>query len=215
MKMVKIGNIYNKLTVLSQSGVDHKQYKLWLCQCECGNKKIVRSIRLTQNITKSCGCIRKIGILKSRFRHKSKKINKIKTTKQIIRTIWCAMKARCYNKNNENYKNYGGRGISICERWLLFDNFYIDMHDLYKSGLSIERINNDGNYIKSNCKWIPTNEQSKNSRQVRKFTISGVTQNIHDWAKEFGMNRATLQYRLNKKKMSIEDALGMLNYCRS
>lgn len=108
---------------------------------------------------------------------------------------WVGMFDRCYNKKNHAYKNYGGRGISVCRRWHKFINFYADMGDR-PPGASIERIDNDGNYNPSNCKWATRAEQRRNSRQNVLIRFGGITMCMADWAKESGISRAVLHARI-------------------
>jgi hypothetical protein len=119
------------------------------------------------------------------------------------------MKDRCYNKNNKYYKDYGGRGIKVCDRWLDkergFENFLEDM-GVRPIGKSINKINNNGNYEPNNCNWATRKEQSNNTRQNRVFSYNGVTQTIAQWARHLGVPHNTLSYRLDN--WSIERALG-------
>lgn len=122
--------------------------------------------------------------------------------------IWCGMKSRCYNKNDSHYYRWGGRGIIICSAWLLdFSNF---RDWAYKNGyaenLTIDRINNNGNYEPSNCRWITSAEQNNNQRTNRMITYKGKTQNMKQWSKELNINYGTLKSRLDDSHWSVEKA---------
>lgn len=112
------------------------------------------------------------------------------------RASWLAMKYRCTSPKYINWKDYGGRGITFCERWKSFDNFMADM-GARPAGFSLERVNCDGNYEPSNCKWIPRENQPKNRRTNRTITYNGKTQCICEWAREIGINHFTLQARFS------------------
>lgn len=139
--------VFGKLTVLEY---DKKSVK-WLCQCSCGKKKLIKSWHLRKAGVRSCGCI------------SGKLISKAKTTHGMRRTrfycIWSGMIYRC-----KYDKNYSGRGIKVCKRWEKFSNFYDDMFSTYKQDLSIDRIDNDGNYEPSNCRWADALTQAGNKR---------------------------------------------------
>lgn len=124
---------------------------------------------------------------------------------------WNGMKRRCLNKNDKAYARYGGRGIKISDEWMLFENFYRDMNPTFKEGLSLERIDNNGDYCKENCKWIPLSEQGKNKRNVEKYTLEGKTLTISEWSKLKGIGRYTLYARIKVYKMDIEKALSKPN----
>ena len=145
-----IGKKFSKLTVIDKS---KKKYH-WICECECGNIKD-KQYKLTSFRTKSCGCLRKGNIKHSYSLSPTYK-------------SWQSMKTRCLNSNNDNWKYYGGRGITICERWLeSFENFLADMGERPKD-TTLDRINSEGNYEPSNCKWSTIKEQINN----RKYTVS-------------------------------------------
>jgi len=127
---------------------------------------------------------------------------------------WQDMKKRCTNKNCKSYKNYGGRGIKVCKRWLKFDNFIIDMYDDFRHHLikygpkntTIERVDNNSDYKPSNCKWATKKEQVNNNRYNRVFTINGLKLNVAQWASRFGLKYQLVLDRLNLG-WSIEKAL--------
>jgi len=160
--MSKLKNITGlksgRLTVISQTEKRIRGGVVWLCKCECGKDVYVPSYHLTAELTKSCGCITK-ELLKS---------GSIRRTHGMRRHplywIWTSMKSRCLNKNNPKYSIYGGRGIKICPRWLKFEGFNEDMNEGYKKGLSIDRINTNGDYKKKNCRWATQKEQQNNRR---------------------------------------------------
>lgn len=122
--------------------------------------------------------------------------------------IWCGMKNRCYNKKDAHYPRWGGRGIIVCSEWLLaFDNFQKwAMHNGYADDLSIDRIDNDGNYCPDNCRWIPMSEQNNNQRSNRLITYKGQTMNLKKWSDKLGINYGTLLSRLDESKWSVEKA---------
>ena len=150
----------------------------------------------------------KNGLTKIKDKNNGKFIKKhgMKNTK--IYRIWCSMKERCNNKNNKSYKNYGGRGIKVCDEWLEnFISFYNwAIKNGYKEGLTIDRINNNGIYEPSNCRWITRKEQNRNYRKNHLLTYKGETLCLADMADKYGINRGTLLYRLKKGK-TIEEAL--------
>jgi len=150
--------VFNKLTVLEEDtvrGGNGRDVK-WICKCECGNIVSIVGTRMKNNITKSCGCL-----LTSR-----------KRSKHPLYSVHAGMKRRCISKKETSYPNYGGRGITVCDRWLeSFENFYEDMKDGYKEGLQLDRIDNDGNYEPSNCRWV-THSQNQMNKRVRKGVSS-------------------------------------------
>jgi len=113
---------------------------------------------------------------------------------------------RCTNQNNKDYKNYGGRGIKVCERWLKFENFLKDI-GIPKNGMTLERINNDGNYELNNCKWATRVEQARNTRHNRLICYNGRIQCLSAWAEEYNISPKILWLRLSKLNWSIEKSL--------
>jgi len=109
--------------------------------------------------------------------------------------VWSSMKARCLNPKVKQYADYGARGVTVCERWLVFDNFLADM-GLPPHGMTLERVDNDQGYSPSNCIWASRSAQSKNTRNARLLTVDGETLNLTDWAERFGIKPATVWNRL-------------------
>jgi len=121
---------------------------------------------------------------------------------------WKSMKARCYNKNYDHYKDYGGRGIIVCDRWLRsFENFISDMGEKPTSQHSVDRIDNNGNYEPVNCRWATRKEQARNKRSTIKITHNGAIKTISELATEHGLKYETLRWRIMDKKWELERAL--------
>jgi len=152
---------FGKLVVIKRVGTNKQKSSLWECRCDCEKIVTVSSGHLRFGDTKSCGCHRRA--IATKHGHNTDLNGKSSTY-----SSWDAMIQRCTNKNHASYRNYGGRGITICERWLNFKNFLADMGEK-PEGLTIERIDNNKNYEPSNCKWILKTEQSFN-RRVNKLS---------------------------------------------
>lgn len=186
------GQKFGKLTVIKKIGTDKRYNTLWLCKCECGNDKIVARDKLVVGHTKSCGCARKEHAIKLN------KIHGLSNTK--IGYTWRGMKSRCYNPKNENYKNYGERGIKICDEWLNdFMNFYNwALNNGYKEDLSIDRIDPNANYEPSNCRWITLKEQARNTRRNHMITYNNETHCLAEWAEILSIDYNKLKYQMYK-----------------
>ena len=191
------GKKYNMLTVIEKIDNNPKGVIMWKCLCDCGNETIVRGGNLKSGMVKSCGCLR----------HKSKTVTHGKSKTKLYH-IWNGMKNRCYNKNSKSYKNYGGRGISICSDWLSFESFSKWANENgYSDGLTIERIDNDGNYCPDNCTWITKGEQAQNRRMCRKITYNGKTQTLMQWCHELNVDYSLVHNRINKLNWDFEKAI--------
>lgn len=159
----------------------------WVCACDCGNLTIAITSNLTRGHTQSCGCMKKERAGRAQLKHGR--------SKTPIYGVWCNMRTRCENKNNARYADYGARGTKVCERWLVFDNFYADMGDA-PEGMTLDRKDNDGDYSPENCRWATPQEQNSNTRKNTFLTFAGKTQTVSAWAHEKGMRQSRLWLRL-------------------
>lgn len=178
---------------------------LWKCRCECGNEKITQDNLLITGKVTSCGCGKPERMIKMHTKHGGAK----RKNEERLYSIWRSMKRRCANKND---MNYGGRGISVCDEWQdyqtfkewAYNNGYDDKAD--KGQCTIDRINNDGNYEPSNCRWITRKEQNNNMTSNVRLTHNRVTHNLTEWSKITGISYPTLQGRV-RRGWKTEDIL--------
>ena len=155
------GHKINRLTVLKRVENDINNNTRWLCRCDCGNEVIVIGDNLRRGTTKSCGCYNRETLSKARYKHgHSDPSNKTYNS-------WRAMIQRCDNPKNNRFFAYGGRGIRVCQEWYKFENFLADMGER-PNGKSIDRIDVDLDYCKSNCKWSTPKEQANNRRNSKR-----------------------------------------------
>jgi hypothetical protein len=150
-----VGKRFGRWTVLGEHP-ERRRGRHWLCRCDCGTERTVRENNLRYGSSKSCGCC----VARERNTRHGQSYSR-------VYSIWIALRQRCSNPESTNYANYGGRGITVCERWLAFENFYADMGDP-PPGLSIDRIDNDGNYEPGNCQWATASEQLRNRRPSKR-----------------------------------------------
>lgn len=190
------GKKFHRLTVLGFAG---KRY--WYCQCDCGNITRVAGYYLKDGQSKSCGCY-------SKERRKVVPLTHGKTKTKTYRS-WYHIKTRCYNQKCPSYKHYGGRGITMCERWRnSFENFLADMGEPPTKNHSIDRIDVNGNYEPSNCRWATSVEQNNNRRNNKHFTYKGKTQTYAEWCREVGITPQRLNELIHKQGKSVREALG-------
>ena len=207
-----VGDKYGRLEVLKF--VYSKNYRnYWLCKCDCGNEKIVSGHNLRCGVTKSCGCLqqeqRKINGKKvANYTREIKHTTTHGQSKTRLYNIWAGMKARCYNPNDINYKDYGARGIKICEEWFNSFSVFRDwaIANGYADNLTIDRIDVNGNYCPENCRWATLKEQAKNKRTTRLITYDNKTMCVNEWEKFLNFPIHLIAKRL-KRGWSIEEAL--------
>lgn len=193
MMIDRAGQRFGRLTVIEEAGRDKHRNVIWKCRCDCGNESYVTTADLKK--TKSCGCWNIDAIIQRNTRHGASKRGSI--TK--LYKVWAAVKQRCTNPKNKAYKNYGGRGIKLCDEWLEYEPFEEwAFENGYAEGLQLDRIDNNGSYSPDNCRFVSTLENSHNKRNNVWITIDGKTALAVDWAKEVGVDVEVIRKRLRK-----------------
>jgi hypothetical protein len=213
---IKQGQRFGRLTVIREVephvNPKGKKIRMVLCKCDCGNEKTLQLSKLSGGITTSCGCLRleKVGSLNKRYEKiTGKKLpNGFSFTKSRIYKIWANMLHRCINPNE---KNYYGNGISVCEEWRSdFFNFYFwAIENGYTDKLTIDRIDSNGNYEPSNCRWATYKQQNNNNCMNRSITYNGETHTIGEWGDITGIGRDLLYQRIIFGHWDIEKAFTM------
>lgn len=187
-----VGKKFGRLTVQERYINDNKGCARWCCSCDCGNFTIVRTYHLTSGRIRSCGCIKK-EMLSRREKTHGKSNTK-------LFYLWAGIKQRCFNSNHKNYSRYKGRGITMCDEWkndfMEFYNWAIKSG--YKENLTIERINNDGNYEPSNCRWATRKEQANNTSRNHFINFNGETHTMAEWSKILGITSSAFYSRVRK-----------------
>ena len=197
------GMRFGRLLILGISDevyIDNRGHnnKKWLCMCDCGNIISLRACCFNSGKVKSCGCLKRELDMKRNFAEKhgdARKDNRARLYK-----IWCNIKTRCYNKNYHRYADYGGRGIIMCDEWR--DDYYTfktwAINNGYNDCLSIDRIDNNGNYCPDNCRWSNNIEQANKKRNSRNITIGDITHTMAEWARQYD-----IPYRIVQKRIDI------------
>lgn len=199
------GRCFGKLTVLSlapKSPAQTYYAKKWICRCACGKETVVFGQALKSGATTSCSCVRR-----ARAKENIKKAQSSGPTYGNLKhglcktseyRIWYDMRRRCSHKMRSAYKDYGGRGISFCERWHSFENFLADMGPRPSALHTLDRKDNNGNYSPGNCQWSTKKEQARNRRGNSLWTSNGVTHTLAYWAEILGVKHTTLSSQLHK-----------------
>lgn len=189
-RLALVGQKFGRLTVKKDAGL-----KGWECLCLCGKTTFVITNKLRSANTRSCGCFL------AEVRGKNNRRHGMTGTR--IYKVWCGMLARCNIPSATGYEKYGARGITVCKRWLSFENFYADMGDA-PAGLQIERKDNSLGYSPENCTWGTVKQQALNRRSTVWIEYNGKKQCRSDWAREIGITEQKLTY-LMKKGLTLNE----------
>lgn len=174
----------------------------WRCRCQCGTERDVSGVHLRAGRTRSCGCYQK------EIRGQLHRTHGLTNSPEY--GAWSRMITRCEAKNNPEYHRYGGRGIKVCAKWRKsFLAFLADMGPRPTSRHSLDRIDNNGNYTPSNCRWATKQEQARNTRRNRYVVVRGERMTLIEAVERYGGNYGTVKWRINARGMSIEKALGL------
>lgn len=183
-KLDLTGKVFNGILVIKEIAPNKTGQIYWECRCICGKIYTVRGSSIKSGDQKSCGCLN------------IAKCTKHGDTRTTFYRCWKGLKERCFNKNKKQYKDYGGRGITICERWLDYNLFKEDMFSTYETGLSIDRIDNNGNYEPKNCKWSTRKEQNSNTRRNNFVNTPHGKMTVMDVSILAGLAEHTIRHRL-------------------
>lgn len=192
------GTRVGRLTVIERLHPnDRRGNTRWLCRCDCGAEIESVGVRLNAGRTLSCGCLRHEQAMKAVITHGKSRTRVYK--------IWFYMKRRCADPRNKNYNRYGGRGITVCDRWMKFENFYADMGDP-TDGETIDRIDNDGPYSPDNCRWADRRTQRRNNSQNIIVQVNGKDITLADACDALGANHQRIYTRM-RRGMSFQEAI--------
>lgn len=194
-----IGGKFGRLLVVSDAGRSPNRLKLYLCKCDCGKEVIVRANYLRSGHTKSCGCLQSEKASQAKIKHGQNRRGRV--TPEYL--CWREMKARCTTTAHPSYHRYGGRGISVCDRWIEnFENFYADMGPKPSPNHSIDRYPNNatGNYEPNNCRWSTDEQQCNNRRSNRWLQYNLVEMTLSQWANYFGITHGAIYNHFKKGK---------------
>lgn len=183
------GKEFGRLTVVCRDGLLNGK-PAWKCRCACGGEATIQGKSLRSGLTLSCGCLQKESVIKRNLIHG--------LTDHPLSEIWNGMVKRCTNPKCKAWKYYGGRGISVCEHWRTFINFYNDMVPSWSPGLEIDRENVNGNYEPSNCRWVTRKVQANNKRSNKTITFNGETLTYSEWDDKLGRHPNTTGERVRR-----------------
>lgn len=189
---------FGRWTVIRQGPAAKAGHPQWECQCVCGTVRDVRQSEIVSGRSQSCGC------LASELSSQRLTAHGMYGTPEY--QSWSAMKKRCQNPNDQAYHHYGGRGISVCDKWQTFEGFYEDMGNRPTSDHSLDRVDNDGDYDPSNVRWATTQEQSWNRRTCTMIAFAGMSRSVSEWCHLLGVNYGRTLNRL-RRGTSFVDAV--------
>lgn len=182
-----------RLVAIIDSGERRNGLVVWQCQCDCGSTHKVTSVHIKSGTTKSCGCLRVDTSSGLNLSHGHATGGKVSPEYE----CWCGMKRRCFSPNQRSYASYGGRGITVCDRWKdSFENFLADMGPKLSPRHTIDRIDPRGNYEPSNCRWATWTEQQNNRSNNVVIRHLGISQSLTQWSKQVGISVSTLHKRM-------------------
>ena len=199
------GQTFNRWTVICQVE-GHNGKTTWLCRCVCGTERVVLGTDLKANKSKSCGCLkREVSSKRAKIRNKTHG-----DSGKRLHVIWLGLSRRCYNPNEPHYNLYGGRGIKVCDEWR---GNYVAFRDWalangYDDKLTLDRIDSNGNYEPSNCRWATMKVQQNNRRNNHLLEWNGQAHNISEWAEMLNIDCRTITSRLYRG-WSVEETLSV------
>jgi hypothetical protein len=204
-----VGRKFGRLTILKEGEpvkYDKTIMRKVLCKCDCGTEKEIDFNSIKGGKSTSCGCFNREHAKKIHTKHGMAMLET--GVRHPDYCIWMKIKSRCLNPNDKSYKNYGGRGIQVCDRWKeSFELFIKDMGWRPNKNYSIERINYDGNYCPENCKWIHKSEQTKNTRRVKLIEYNGSLYCLSDLCRLLKLSYSTMRHRVYDLKLPFEEAI--------
>ena len=185
-----LGQRFGRLTVIERMPNNIRKQAVWKCRCDCGSEVIVESGHLRSGHTQSCGCYGHERAAEHNTIHGMKH-------SKLFRVFHC-MKGRCYNPTDHKYYRYGARGIKICDEWLNNPKTFFDwaLANGYKEGLTIDRINNDGDYCPENCRWTDDFVQANNKSNNKYYEYNGEKKTAGEWARELGLTYSAVKSRI-------------------
>lgn len=192
---------FGRWTAIERAPSDPKHNSRWLCRCDCGAERVVMLQSLRAGLSLSCGCHQRERVRATSTRHGHTAAGRNSPEY----TSWQSMRSRCCDPKNDRFKDYGGRGIRVCDRWQKFEAFLADMGPRPR-GTSLERLENDGHYEPVNCVWATRIEQARNTRRCRVLAFRGESLPVAAWAERLGIHQATIGARL-KRGWSVDGAL--------
>lgn len=189
------GSVFGRLTAIKKDHQDSNKHWIWECRCSCGNITLIYATNLVRGLTTSCGCFRK-EVGSNRATHGQARVDHRTSAYR----SWCSILQRCTNPKNRKFKDYGGRGIGVCDRWVnSFENFFEDIGAKPDGKYSVGRIDNDGNYEPGNCRWETPEQQSRNRRNNIWIEYDGMRKVVLDWAIYLNVKEGTLREALKYK----------------
>jgi hypothetical protein len=194
-----VGTTVNRLTFIKRVGVDRNGFERWLFKCDCGGERVSFCGDVLSGKTKSCGCI---------YGRRSFGQGKTGRSKKRFYATWHDMMRRCFNCKYRHYKHWGGRGITVCAEWRNADTFIKWCEEINpRPGLTLDRIDNDGNYAPNNCRWVPMSVQAKNTRRNRFIEYRGEQYCITEFIKKFAVVDMSIVYRRMRNGMALLEAV--------